>query len=75
MTRHLFVAKLIRLAIDTNILKGVEVDFKERRKRALEVIGKFRSDKRDIRVCAVFGIKTVFVFDSQFAEQGFKCIP
>ena len=48
MTSHLSVAELIRRAVDTMIKSRVTVDPDERLKRALEVVGKFSSGKRDI---------------------------
>ncbi|MBI4690470.1 MAG: CopG family transcriptional regulator [Nitrospirae bacterium] len=48
MSRHLSVAELIRQAVDNIIKIGAVVDVEERRKRALEVVGRFRSGKHDI---------------------------
>jgi hypothetical protein len=47
MTSRLSVAELIRRAIDTMIKSRVTVDPDERLKRALEIVGKFSSGKRD----------------------------
>jgi hypothetical protein len=48
LTSHLSVAELIRRAVDRMIKKSDTVDPDERLKRALEVVGKFSSGKRDI---------------------------
>ena len=48
ITSHLSVAELIRRAVDTMIKSSVTVDPDERLKRALEIVGKFSSGKRDI---------------------------
>lgn len=48
ITSHLSVAELIRRAVDTMIKSRVTVDPDERLKRALEIVGKFSSGKRDI---------------------------
>ena len=47
-TSHMSVAELIRRAVDTMIKSRATVDPDERLKRALEVVGKFSSGKRDI---------------------------
>jgi hypothetical protein len=48
ITSHLSVAELIRRAVDTMIKSRVTIDPDERLKRALEIVGKFSSGKRDI---------------------------
>ena len=47
-SRHVSVARLIRQAIDTMIQSGPLVDREERYKRAMDIVGKFCSGKRDI---------------------------
>jgi hypothetical protein len=47
-SKHLSIAELIRRAIDTMIKTTPAADPEERLKRALEIVGKFRSGKRDI---------------------------
>ena len=47
-SRHLSVAELIRKAVDTIIKSNTIVNADERRKRALEIVGKFGSGKRDV---------------------------
>ena len=47
-TRHLSVAELIRQAVDSIIQSNAVKDIEERRKRAINAAGKFRSGKRDI---------------------------
>ncbi len=47
-SRHLSVAELIRKAVDSMIKSSTAVNVEERRRRALEIIGKFGSGKRDI---------------------------
>jgi predicted transcriptional regulator len=47
-TRCLSVAELIRQAVDSIIQSNAVIDIEERRKRAINAVGKFRSGKRDI---------------------------
>lgn len=47
-SRHLSVAELIRKAVDTVIKSSTIVNTEERHKRAIEIVGKFSSGKRDI---------------------------
>jgi hypothetical protein len=47
-SRHLSVAELIRKAVDTVIKSSTVVDAEERHKRAMEIVGKFSSGKRDV---------------------------
>jgi len=47
-SRHLSVAELIRQAVESLIRSGGGVDLEERRKRALDIVGRFSSGKRDI---------------------------
>jgi hypothetical protein len=47
-SRRLSVARLIRQAVDTMIRSSPLVDPKERHKRAMDIVGKFHSGKRDI---------------------------
>ena len=46
--RHLSIAELIRQAVDTVIRTNTTVDIEERRKRAIDIVGRFSSGKRDI---------------------------
>jgi hypothetical protein len=46
--RRLSVAELIRKAVDTVIKSSTVVDREERHKRAIAIVGKFSSGKRDI---------------------------
>ena len=48
MSRHLSIAELIRRAVDTMIKSSAVVDVEERHKRAIEIVGKFSSGKRDV---------------------------
>jgi len=48
MSRHLSVAELIRRAVNTMIKSSTVVDAEERHKRAMDIVGKFSSGKRDI---------------------------
>jgi len=48
LSRHLSVAEIIRQAVDNLIRSSSVIDIQERRKRALDAVGKFRSGKRDI---------------------------
>ena len=48
LSRHLSVAELIRQAVDTVIRTTIVVDVEERRKRAIDIVGRFSSGKRDI---------------------------
>jgi hypothetical protein len=47
-SRHLSVAELIRKAVDTVIKSSSVIDIEERHKRAMEIVGKFGSGKRDV---------------------------
>jgi ribosome maturation protein Sdo1 len=47
MTNRLSVAEIIRRAINRMIKSRVPVDHVERLRRALEIVGKFSSGKRD----------------------------
>jgi hypothetical protein len=47
-SRHLSVAELIRKAVDTVIKSNTVVNAEERQKRAMEIVGKFSSGKRDV---------------------------
>jgi len=47
-SRHLSSAELIRRAVDIMIKSGPAADPEERRKRAIDIAGRFRSGKSDI---------------------------
>ena len=47
-SRHVSVAGLIRQAIDAMIQSSPPVDAVERHKRAMDIVGKFSSGKRDV---------------------------
>ncbi len=47
-SRHLSVAELIRKAVDTVIKSSTVMNVEERHKRAMEIVGKFGSGKRDV---------------------------
>jgi hypothetical protein len=47
-SRHLSVAELIRRAIDVMVKSSSVADPEEKLKRAIEIVGKFRSGKHDI---------------------------
>ena len=47
-SRHLSIAELIRQSVDTILKTNTVVDSDERRERAMEVAGRFRSGKSDI---------------------------
>jgi hypothetical protein len=47
-SRRMSGAALIRHAIDAMINSSIAVDVEERRKRAIDIVGKFRSGKRDV---------------------------
>jgi hypothetical protein len=48
LSRHLSIAEIIRQAVDTVIRSNIVVDVEEKRKRAIDVVGRFSSGKRDI---------------------------
>ena len=48
LSRHLSIAETIRQAVDTVIRTNTTVDIEERRKRAIDIVGRFSSGKRDI---------------------------
>ncbi len=47
-TRHLSIAELIRQAVDTIIKSSAVSNTEERKKRAIDIIGKFSSGRQDI---------------------------
>ena len=47
-SRHLSVAELIRRSVTDMIKSSHVVDVEERHQRALDIVGRFRSGKRDI---------------------------
>jgi hypothetical protein len=47
-SRHLSMAELIRQGVDVVLRSNVGIDASEKRKRALAIVGKYRSAKRDI---------------------------
>jgi len=47
-SRHLSVAELVRKAVDTVIKSSTVMNVEERHKRAMEIVGKFGSGKRDV---------------------------
>lgn len=47
-SRHLSVAALIRQAVDAMVTSSAIVDVEERRRRAINIAGKFSSGKHDI---------------------------
>ncbi len=48
LSRHLSIAEIIRQSVDTVIRTNTVVDIEERRKRAIDIVGRFSSGKRDI---------------------------
>jgi len=48
ISRHLSVAELIRQAVDAMIKSSAIIDTEERRKRAIDIAGRFSSGKHDI---------------------------
>lgn len=46
-TKHVSIAELIRRAVDNMIGSGATLGIAEKRKRALAVVGRFSSGKRD----------------------------
>jgi hypothetical protein len=46
--RHLSVAELIRSAVDRMIKSSLAVDIEERRQRAMDIVGRFKSGKHDV---------------------------
>ena len=47
LARHLSVAELIRRAVDIMVKSSPIADPEEKRRRAIEIVGKFRSGKHD----------------------------
>ena len=47
-TEGVSVAELVRRAVEGIIRSSTKADVEERHKRAVEVVGKFRSKKRDV---------------------------
>jgi len=48
LSQHLSIAELIRQAVDNMIKTSTTIDIEERRKRAIDIAGRFSSGKRDI---------------------------
>jgi len=48
LSRHLSMAELIRQAVEGLIKSSTAVDIGERRKRAMDIVGRFSSGRRDI---------------------------
>ena len=48
LSQHLSVAELVRKAVDAVIKSTPPVNAEERHKRAMEIVGKFGSGKRDV---------------------------
>lgn len=48
LTKNLSIAELIRQAVDGLISTGAFVDMEERKRRAIGIVGRFHSGKRDI---------------------------
>ena len=48
LSRHVSVAELIRRAVDIMVKSSAVADPEEKLKRAIEIVGKFRSGKQDI---------------------------
>jgi site-specific recombinase len=47
-TRRVSIAELIRQGVDTVLRSNAGIDLDEKRRRAIEAVGKFRSGQRDI---------------------------
>ena len=47
-SRHLSIAELVRQGVDVVLRSNIVIDASEKRKRALAMVGKYRSGKRDI---------------------------
>jgi hypothetical protein len=47
-SRHLSIAKLIRSAVDEILKSCIVIDLDERKKRALDIVGRFSSGENDI---------------------------
>lgn len=48
LARHLSVAELIRRAVDVMVKSNPVADPEEKRRRAIEIVGKFHSGKHDV---------------------------
>jgi hypothetical protein len=48
LSRHLSIAELVRQGVDVVLRSNIGIDASEKRQRALAVVGKYRSGKRDI---------------------------
>ncbi|MBI5025720.1 MAG: ribbon-helix-helix protein, CopG family [Nitrospirae bacterium] len=48
LSKHLSIAELIRQAVDTFIKSKVVIDTEERRKKAIDIAGRFSSGKHDV---------------------------
>jgi len=48
LSKHLSIAELIRQAVDTFIKSKIVIDTEERRKKAVDIVGRFSSGKHDV---------------------------
>lgn len=48
MAQGVSIAEVIRRAVDAMVLSSGDIDAEEKRRRALQVVGKFSSGKRDV---------------------------
>jgi len=48
LARHLSIAEMIRQAVDSMIKSNTLIDAEERRKRAIDIAGRFSSGKHDV---------------------------
>lgn len=48
LARHLSIAEMIRQAVDSMIKSNTLIDTEERRKRAVDIAGRFSSGKHDV---------------------------
>lgn len=48
LSRHLSIAELVRQAVDNILKSSIVIDMEERKKRAIDVAGRFSSGKHNI---------------------------
>ena len=66
--RGVSVSELIRKGVDFVIKRGI--DWEEKKRKAMEIVGKFSSDKRDVSE----EHDRYLCFDRDFEEEGFRIL-
>lgn len=73
--KHWSMAEIIRQAVNNFMATKADVDFEERKKRAIAASGRFHSKVSNLSEAHDKYLTEAFVLDIHFAEQCFYCIP